>query len=231
MDIDLFPTTLLAHELVKNIEDIVASIPAKQNPVKQRFLTPLSAIPISRVTYNGDKTIVFFVDGSKCIVKCSSEDKYDRQTAITYALVKRLFGKVDPNTGIVDGNGIGLKLKKIADAGFDQEKEAQELKAKKAAAKAEHEARQKAEKEAAFKRRAEKRADEILLERAAINIANAKEDSLTKTKIVINESQNKVKPQPQTSMAYVRPNKRFADFTDEEKREYWRYHNAKRSRN
>lgn len=214
---------------------------------KSRFLPSFSSIPIQRVTYSGNKTIVFFVDGSKCVVTCSPNDNYDRQTAITYALVKRLFGKVDPKTGIVDGAGIGTKLEKIANAGFDQEKEEQELKHKKAQAKAAHEAKQKHEQETAFERKARKLAEELRLKKRAEEIL-AQDTTLTKTnsKKILNENLEKSQTEytaddffkddtskDDTSsknswMNYVKPNKPFSKFTTSEKRAYWRYHNAKR---
>lgn len=195
---------------------------------------------ISRVTFNGNTTLVWFNDGSKCVVNCSAEDKYDRKTAITYAIVKRLLGKVKPD-GTVDGNGFGCYLQRIVDAGFDQEKEERLASEKKKTAKAEHLARQAAEKKAAFDKRVEERAKQIILERAAIDRANQIEDDARniKSKTMLNETTasenssrscacNNSNNQPHEE--YVRPNKPFSKFTQAEKRAYWRYHNAKRSK-
>lgn len=200
----------------------------------ENVLPTLEDIPIDRVIYSGNKTIVYFKDHTKVVVSCSSHDSYDHQTAIAYAIIKRIFGKVgafDANKHwdpyLVDGNGIGLKLEKIANSGYDQESEKKNLAAAKAKAKADHMARQKAEHDAAWQRLVEKRAKEILLEREAAKRA----DSLTKTKI-LNESQ-----QPEISRdsapeafskPYQRPDKPFSQFSQEEKREYWRNQNAKR---
>lgn len=213
------------------------------------YIPTLSSIPISRVTYSGNKTIVWFVDGTKTTVTCSSKDTYDRQTAIAYALVKRIFGKVgrtDPKTGTfysneIDGNGLGIKLEKIANAGFDQDAEKKNLAAKKAQAKAAHEARQKAEHDAAWKRRVKERAEQLRLEREA-NALLDQEDSLRKTggKKILNESANADKFFNNDSNAavscspgsilytYKKPDKPFSQFTQAEKRDYWRYQNAKR---
>ena len=211
--------------------------PDAATPPKQYFPT-FAEIPISRVTYSGNATTVFFTDGTKTTVRCSSNDTYDRQTAIAYALVKRLFGKIgryDEKTkklyeNEIDGNGLGLKLEKIAAAGFDQDLEKKNLNAKKAEAKAAHVARQKAEHDAAWQRRVAKRAEEIQLERDA----NAYLDSLSKTK-KLNESTCqccKTAPMSTGSSAtwqnYTRPDKPFSQFTSEEKKAYWRAHNAKR---
>ena len=227
-------------------------------PKAKGYFHTIPEIPISRVTYSGDTTVVFFTDGTKTTVKCSSNDTYDRQTAIVYALIKRLFGKIgryDAKTkkfydNEIDGNGLGTKLEKIAAAGFDQDEEKRTAKARKAKAMEEHAARQKMESEAAWKRKVEKRAEEIKLEREAAALA----DSLGNSKKVLNESvmsadvffgcgkQKTVTEKPLEKKSavqvegdpkdawkhYQKPNKPFSQFTSEEKREYWRYHNGKR---
>lgn len=205
----------------------------------KKYFPTIAEIPISRVTYSGNATTVFFNDGTKTTVKCSSNDNYDRQTAVVYALVKRLFGKIgrlDEKTkkfyeNEVDGNGLGLKLEKIVAAGFDQDVEKKLVKEKKAKAKAAHIARQKAEHEAAWKRRVAKRAEELKLEREA----EAMLDSLSKTKKPLNESTCSCSNAEPTNTGhntswqeYVRPDKPFSQFTSEEKKAYWRAHNAKR---
>ena len=230
------------------------------SPRAKEYFPTMSEIPISRVTYSGDTTVVFFTDGTKTTVKRSGADKYDRQTAIVYALIKRLFGKIgryDSKTkkfyeNEIDGNGLGTKLEKLAAAGFDQDEEKRTAKARKAKAMEEHAARQKMESEAAWKKRVAKRAKEIKLEREAAALA----DSLENPKKALNESTmsadkffGAVEPKMpdtkplekketvQTEMSvdpkdawkhYQKPNKPFSQFTSEEKREYWRYHNGKR---
>lgn len=190
---------------------------------------------IARVHYNENKTIVWFTDNSKCIVNCSSADKYDRQTAIAYAICKRLFGKVgayDPNKKwdpyLVDGNGFGQHLQKIVASGFDQVAAEKQILEQKRKAKAEHEAKQKAEQEAAFERRAKRMAEDILLQRRATDIANQIEDNSlanSKPKKILNET----KTASSVNKPYVRPNKKFKDFTIAEKREYWREQNRRRN--
>ena len=227
-------------------------------PKAKGYFPTMSEIPISRVTYSGDTTVVFFTDGTKTTVKRSGADKYDRQTAIVYALIKRLFGKIgryDAKTkkfyeNEIDGNGLGTKLEKLAAAGFDQDEEKRTAKARKAKAQEEHAARQKRESEAAWKKKVAKRAEEIKLEREAAALV----DSLRNPKKVLNEStidaneffgggeqktvtekpldkksEIRVEGDPKDAWKYYRkPNKPFSQFTSEEKREYWRYHNGKR---
>lgn len=227
---------------------------------------------IKRVTFNGDTTIVFFVDGTYAVVKCSGTDTYDRKTAIVYAMTKRMLGKLgktDKNNKFhaneVDGSGIGSYLQKVVDAGFDQKLEEKNALANKRKAHAEHEARQKAQQKAAFDKRVEARAKQILLERAATDRANEIEEENRKNpsmafgcpggtcvdpcpcdgcidkmscdggKCVDNNCPDGtcVDPCPGGGCVdtYVKPNKPFSKFTHEEKKAYWRYHNAKRKAN
>ena len=190
---------------------------------------------VSRITYSGNKTIVWFADNSRVIVECSEGDKYDRQTALAYAMVKRMLGKVDPATKLVDGNGFGTKMKKLVDSGFDQDKEEQEATSKKRAAKAAHEAKQNAEHEARIERLAQqlaqKRAEEMLIAKRADEILEKMQTASgdKKQKIICETCQPKEndadKFDPKT---YVKPDKPFSKFTQEEKRRYWKFHNAKR---
>ena len=243
-DFEVLVDRLLKPNVFKDLAQAAAPY-CSQKPMSKPIV---EGIPISRVIFSGKTTIVYFVDGLKTTVTCSSHDTYDRQTAIAYALVKYVFGKVGKlgkdgkwNSTEVDGNGLGVKLEKIAASGFDQEAEKAQHAANKAAAKATHEAKQKAEHEAAFRRRAMKRAEELRLEREAQRILD-EEDSLKKSKgkTFLNEdmsakdffgTSNASAKRPTASNAwqdYVRPNKPFSQFSPTEKREYWRAYNAKR---
>ena len=214
-------------------------------PSKPKYMPTMDNIPISRVVYSSGATTVFFTDGTKTTVRCSSNDTYDRQTAIAYALVKRMFGKIgryDEKTkkfyeNEIDGNGLGLKLEKIAAAGFDQDLEKKNLNVKKAEAKAAHVARQKAEHDAAWQRRVAKRAEEIRLEREAAalvdRIAGKKPLNETVDLSTVVPSADEFfgtsKPAKKACKdTYVRPNKPFSKFTQQEKRDYWNAQNAKR---
>ena len=242
----LFHTTVVGADFTNEI------------PKTKEYFPTMPEIPISRVTYSGDTTVVFFTDGTKTTVKRPGADKYDRQTAIVYALMKRIFGKIGrydskPTQSYdneLDGNGLGTKLEKIAAAGVDRDEEKRTAKARKAKAQEEHAARQKRESEAAWKKKVVKRAEEIKLEREAAALV----DSLRNPKKVLNEStmdsneffgggeqktvtekplekksEIRVEGDPKDDWKYYRkPNKPFSQFTSEEKREYWRYHNGKR---
>jgi len=189
---------------------------------------------ISRVQYNGDTTIVFFNDGTRTTVKLSENDVYDRKTAIVYAIVKRMLGKVNPDK-TVDGDGFGTTLQRIADAGFDQVKAKKEQEEKKRIVKAEHDKRQEAAKKAAFERKVKERAREIAIDEAARKLVA---EELKKDPEFIGSCTCTKKTCSRTSASeketeYVRPDKPFSQFTNEEKCEYWRaqYRNRKNRKN
>lgn len=48
--------------------------------------------PIKKIIFSGDRTIVFWIDGKKTIVKRCETDKNDRTVALAYAIAKRLYG-------------------------------------------------------------------------------------------------------------------------------------------
>ena len=181
---------------------------------------------ISRVQYNGNTTIVFFNDGTKATVKLSENDVYDRKTAIVYAIVKRMLGKVKSDS-TVDGNGFGAALQKIADAGFDQVKAKKEQEENKRKAHAAHVIKQEKAKKAAFERKVQARAREIAIEEAARKLVKDKnilnEDTCTVTAPSTESKTCKNKTWVDSpSEVYIRPDKPFSQFTPEEKREYWR---------
>lgn len=196
---------------------------------------------ISRVQYNGNTTIVFFNDGTKATVKLSENDTYDRKTAIVYAIVKRMLGKVNSDS-TVDGNGFGTALQKIADAGFDQVKAKKEQEENKRKAHAAHVVKQEKAKKAAFERKVRARAREIAIEEAARKLVDSKnilnEDTSTTTTPSGSKSCEFAKPKTCTcknktwvdspSEVYIRPDKPFSQFTPEEKKSYWRHMYAKR---
>lgn len=47
---------------------------------------------ITKVIFNNPATIVFWNDGSKTVVKCNPEDKFDPEKGLAIACMKKLFG-------------------------------------------------------------------------------------------------------------------------------------------
>ncbi len=45
---------------------------------------------IQKITLNGPATIIFWDDGTKTVVKCDSEDEFDKEKGILYAALKKL---------------------------------------------------------------------------------------------------------------------------------------------
>lgn len=177
---------------------------------------------VQRVQYNGNTTIVWFTDGTKVTVKLSENDTYDRKTAIVYAICKRLFSKVMPD-GTVNSNGFGMKLQKLADSGFDQQT-GDELKAKRKAEAEANRKKQEAAHQTAFDRKVKAKVEQMKIERAATEaLREAKNKILAEDKPTAPRGYSK-------ASTYVRPNKPFSKFTQEEKRAYWREANKKRNK-
>lgn len=85
---------------------------------------------VKSVIFNRKATIVYFEDGTKCIVRKSDHDEYNREHAVVYAIVKRAYGTVNED-GVVEGNGMGNMLAKVVANGYDQEAHDKAEKAKK----------------------------------------------------------------------------------------------------
>lgn len=75
---------------------------------------------VRQAIFNKNATIVYFNDGTKCVVHKSALDEYNREHAIVYAIVKRAYGIVGSD-GVVQGNGMGSMLAKILANAVDQE--------------------------------------------------------------------------------------------------------------
>lgn len=190
---------------------------------------------VLRITYSGPKTIVWFTDNTKTMVECSSNDKYDRQTALAYAICKRLFGRVNDD-GTIDANGFGCTMKKLVDAGFDQDKAKAEAAAKKKTAHDKHVKTQADAQQAAFERKVRARAEEIRIEEAARKLLEEEEAQQTPLKKILTETKHGAKAKcrcnggcSQDYSDYVRPDKPFSQFTPAEKKQYWNwYYHTKR---
>ena len=173
-------------------------------------------------------------------------DDCAKETAIAYAWFKRCFGAPNPkNPNEWISAGCGGRLRKFAQEGFDQQYEAvmNPIREKR---RTEANREQTARKEALEHDRKVKRlAKQILLENEAVDLAK-KALELTqpsKSKNACSCGTCSCSGQPNEKTAnqkpielkapiktdsltnsdeYVRPNKPFSQFTQEEKREYWR---------
>ena len=216
----------VTKDLIKNIDCINESTVDLNTPI-------IGTCPqVKRVTFNGDVTVVYFVDNTKIVVRRSSADNADRQTAVVYAIVKRMFwnGKYDKK-GNIETVGFCNWLNKIVKNGYDQKEAEATEKERERIRKAEHAARQKAEHDAAVERRIKQRAEELKIEEAARALLNT-ETSIPNKKLICEDASHVCKCDKKadslTKTGYVKPKKRFADFSQEEKREYWREQNRRR---
>lgn len=166
--------------------------------------------PITKVIDNNPTTVVMFNDGSKSVVKCSPNDTYNLETAILYAIVKRTFGKVDPATAEATCPGLGNSLKEIIEK---------------------HTISGKCKKNASHLKCCAEDSNVTTpgwlkpISKAEESNTNTPDWNLPKTK-----QTSKIKAtldKMNAKYSYVRPNKPFSKFTQEEKRAYWRWQKSK----
>ena len=216
-----------------------------------RRMKNLSCPAVDKIIFNGDTTVVFFVDGTKSTVKKDTMDTYDRKTAVVYAIIKRLFA-TDFVKGAANSNYINAIGKLIENKSFDKE-ESERIRVQKAKeAHEKHIAEQKKLSDRAFKRRVKNRIREIKVEEAArANLETEKISGHGKSKIsqILTETGRKSEKKttsPESNRSsrisqilaesksnmldppYQKPRKPFSQFSQEEKRAYWRAQNAKR---
>lgn len=46
-----------------------------------------------KIIFHNPATIVYWCDGTKTVVKCGSEDKFDKETGLAMCFVKKLLGR------------------------------------------------------------------------------------------------------------------------------------------
>ena len=139
-------------------EDMVTVLDDAGNPVYEQASGENSPKKVVKQAKTLEKPIlaskVFFDDGSWTVVKNSGEDTVDveekklsngktvkvatdasKERAIAYAVVKRVFGHVDPVTKEVKGANLGRRFEKVIEASVDQNIGNAEDKIKKAESK------------------------------------------------------------------------------------------------
>lgn len=136
-------------------EDMVTVLDDDGNPVYEQTSGENSPKKVVKRAKTLEKPIlaskVFFDDGSWTVVKNSGDDTVDveekklsngktvkvatdasKERAIAYAVVKRVFGRVDPITKEVKGANLGRRFEKVIATSIDQNVGNAELKIKKA---------------------------------------------------------------------------------------------------
>ena len=175
------------RDLVSLIGTLFPQVRASVSSIPQYSRIPT----IRKVIAKDPKTIVLFTDGTKSIVSLSSTDTYNLETAILYAVIKRIYGKVDPKTKEAKYPNFGKILKKITT-----------------------EMTTYAESSYKFPI-----AEEFFRE------ISKKVASKPKSKVAAKLDAMKTSCCKESK--YVRPNKPFSEFSQEEKRAYWRFQKAK----
>lgn len=162
------------------------------------FIPQYSRIPTIRKVIAKDlKTIVLFTDGTKSIVSLSSTDTYNLETAILYAVVKRIYGKVDPKTKETKYPNFGKILKKITTEMTTYSEASHKISTP----------------------------EEFITQEEFEEIFPKKAASKPKSKVAA--KLNAMKTSCCKESKYIRPSKPFSEFSQEEKRAYWRFQKAK----
>lgn len=85
--------------MIKHIDDAaaywqIANSHYGVNPVRKDYndIKKIYLSLITKVVFNDPATIVFWRDGSKTVVKCDPEDKFDPEKGLAMACTKKLFG-------------------------------------------------------------------------------------------------------------------------------------------
>lgn len=61
-----------------------------------------SLVAPKQIIYSGNRTIVFWNDGDKTIVKCAESQEYDEYTGFVAALAKKMYGSTSRVKKIID---------------------------------------------------------------------------------------------------------------------------------
>ena len=175
------------RDLVSLIGTLFPQVRASVSSIPQYSRIPT----IRKVIAKDPKTIVLFTDGTKSIVSLSSTDTYNLETAILYAVIKRIYGKVDSKTKEAKYPNFGKILKKITTEMTTYA-------------------------ESSYKIPTAEEFFEEHLKKAA-----------SKPKSKVAAKLDAMKTSCCKESKYVRPNKPFSEFSQEEKRAYWRFQKAK----
>ena len=78
---------------------------------------------VKNIIFNNNITKVIFTDGTWSLVRLSVNDTPNRETAILYAIAKRIYGRISrdhKNYGEAVESAIGNKLRKWVEGAYDQ---------------------------------------------------------------------------------------------------------------
>lgn len=77
------------------VEYISGSFPSSGESVTMRYQLQIDLMPleVKNVIFNYPATVVFWADGTKTVVKCAEQDKYDAEKGLAMAICKKVLGK------------------------------------------------------------------------------------------------------------------------------------------
>ena len=184
-----------------------------------------------------NSVLVSEVNGVKLPTPVITADESAKEFGITQCLFKRLIGNINKD-GTINGSGGSRWLKQKIAESYDQGVMEVYGKALKKLQAEENAKKHAAAAKKAHDRKVKKLAKRLALQREAEALLAAKKVAKTASAKPLCETKITVKPAVKSASSkscpscktvdssgwgtYVRPNKRFSEFTQEEKRAYWR---------
>lgn len=90
---DLPPVVLMDnHELTRAIHKGMAIDYSRQAKKNDIVKFGMCSVSIRKVIFNDPATVVLWSDGTKTVVKCGPEDKFDTEKGLAMAIVKKMAG-------------------------------------------------------------------------------------------------------------------------------------------
>lgn len=91
---DIYPITISDQALTPSNDDFIDAMRYSMFNYTRCCVPRLSCEDIiDRVIFNDPATIIFWVDGSKTVVKRSNDDVWDPEKGFCMAVMKKIFGK------------------------------------------------------------------------------------------------------------------------------------------
>lgn len=85
--------TLLQDKIIEESEKIAKEEEEERKREKRKAIDKFIN-SIEKIIYSGNKTIVFWSDGTKTIVSCHPDDDFDKEKGLALCIIKHLFGDI-----------------------------------------------------------------------------------------------------------------------------------------
>lgn len=203
--------TSMFNDILNAFSEFQQELNLLSSSMRSRVFDRTFCPAVVKVVDGVSEVTVHFEDGSKSVVKFSDFGCSSLENAVLYALVMRTFGLVDPETSEVVCPGLKKSLKRVIETRVVREKP------------------ETAKPETAKPETADKMAASEFFKNEEKEDEDEHGSQKTKKMSKIAEQLQKLGSSKfWNSEGYVRPKKPFSQFSQEEKRAYWRWQNKKR---